>query len=371
MKRSDSWMLTAVGCVIGLAGCGGSDGPISSANAATAADTAQTKVVRIKQNTPTNAERAAAAQATASDNALCTGITPFYWQIGDQNGALASGTGGTGTLPPPGANTKMAIASSSKWLFGAYAAEVRRGAMTPADIKYLTFHSGYTNFNSCSNDSTVSSCLSEPGAVGGTNGDHLPATDGHFFYNGGHMQVMATTIGLGPDNNGLLASAMMGDLGNQIALAYTQPQLAGGAVMSANDYAVFLRNLLNGTYILNTLLGSNAVCTHTNSQECPSAMFSPVNQSRPGGPNDVTNESWHYSLGHWVEDDPVVGDGAFSSPGRFGFYPWVDANKTYYGVLARFDAVHVDDPNPKDASYITSVKCGRLIRRAWETGQAM
>jgi hypothetical protein len=84
----------------------------------------------------------------------------------------------------------------------------------------------------------------------------------------------------------------------------------------------------------------------------------------------VTNESWHYSLGHWVEDDPVVGDGAFSSPGRFGFYPWVDASKTYYGVLARFDAVHVDDPNPKEASYITSVKCGRLIRHAWETGQA-
>jgi len=361
-------ILIAAGSLLSLASCGG--GPISSVNAATAPDTTQVKVVPIKQDTPTTAQRIAAAQATASNNSLCTTISPFYWQIGDQSGALANGTGGTGTLPPPNADTRMSIASSSKWLFGAYAAEIRRGTMTPTDIKFLTFHSGYTNFSSCSNDSTVSSCLSEPGAVGGTNGDYLPATDGHFFYNGGHMQVMATAIGLGSDNNSYLANAMMGGLGNAIALAYSQPQLAGGAVMSANDYAVFLRNLLNGSYILSTLLGSNAVCTHTNSLECPSAMFSPVNQSRPGGPNDVTNESWHYSLGHWVEDDPLVGDGAFSSPGRFGFYPWVDSSKTYYGVLARFDPLHVDDPDPKKASYITSVKCGRQIRHAWETGQA-
>jgi len=30
-----------------------------------------------------------------------------------------------------------------------------------------------------------------------------------------------------------------------------------------------------------------------------------------------------------------VGDGAFSSPGAFGFYPWIDRTKTNYGVLAR------------------------------------
>ena len=33
----------------------------------------------------------------------------------------------------------------------------------------------------------------------------------------------------------------------------------------------------------------------------------------------------------------MAGDGAFSSPGLFGFYPWIDAGKTYYGVLARYD----------------------------------
>ena len=45
---------------------------------------------------------------------------------------------------------------------------------------------------------------------------------------------------------------------------------------------------------------------------------------------------WHYSISHWIEDDPATGDGAFSSPGAFGFYPWIEANKQYYGVISRF-----------------------------------
>ena len=72
------------------------------------------------------------------------------------------------------------------------------------------------------------------------------------------------------------------------------------------------------------------------------------------------NETWHYSLGHWVEDDPAVGDGAFSSAGAFGFYPWVDAGRQFYGVLARSAA---DGGQP-------SMECGRLIRRAWLDGLA-
>jgi hypothetical protein len=72
------------------------------------------------------------------------------------------------------------------------------------------------------------------------------------------------------------------------------------------------------------------------------------------------DESWHYSIGHWVEDDPKVGDGAFSSPGAFGFYPWIDASKTYYGVVARAEA----------PGALESVYCGRLIRKAWVTGGA-
>ena len=55
------------------------------------------------------------------------------------------------------------------------------------------------------------------------------------------------------------------------------------------------------------------------------------------------------------------GDGAFSAPGGEGFYPWVDASKAYYGLIARAET------GPQKAGF-QSVQCGRLLRAAWDTG---
>jgi hypothetical protein len=75
-------------------------------------------------------------------------------------------------------------------------------------------------------------------------------------------------------------------------------------------------------------------------------------------------ESWHYSIGHWIEDDPVVGDGAFSSPGALGWYPWIDKSQKYYGLMAR------ENLNTAAGNFegYQSAVCGRLMRNAWETG---
>jgi hypothetical protein len=81
----------------------------------------------------------------------------------------------------------------------------------------------------------------------------------------------------------------------------------------------------------------------------------------------ISEEEWQYSLGHWVEDDPDVGDGAFSSPGAFGFYPWIDAQKRFYGILARVDVLNAGSIDLTKISSISSVRCGRLIRKAWLT----
>ena len=69
---------------------------------------------------------------------------------------------------------------------------------------------------------------------------------------------------------------------------------------------------------------------------------------------------WDYSLGHWVEDAPGD-DGAFSSPGLFGFYPWITADHQTWGILARNHLA-------KDAWY-ASAQCGAVIRKAWATGK--
>jgi hypothetical protein len=297
---------------------------------------------------PTEAQREAAANATAtSATNACAPIAPFYWEIGDRDARIASGSvtaAGNATVYTAG--SLMSIASASKWLYGAYVAQKRNGALTDDDIRFLTFRSGYTNFSLCLQGQSVDGCVAYQ-----NNGVHSAATDGLFSYGGGHMENHASQfMGLGPLLNAGLADEIRSQIGSDVNLVYTQPQLAGGVATTPDDYARFLRKLLAGQLQLGALLGSHAVCT--NPASCAQAVNTPV----------PATESWHYSIGHWVEDDPVVGDGAFSSAGAFGFYPWIDASKTWYGVLARQVA--------GSGEGFVSADCGRLIRKAWVTGAA-
>lgn len=289
---------------------------------------------------PTDAQRVAAAAGTAQGTSnACTAIRPFYWEVGNRTAASASGSVG-GTIYT--AATVMNIASASKWLYGAYVVERQGAGLTVDDIKYLNFRSGYTSFSICLPGNTVGECANRA-----SNGVYTAANDGRFDYGGGHMQRHAILLGLGALDNAGLAAEIRGAIGSDIGMSYSQPQLAGGVVSTAADYARFLRKLLNGDLRMSTALGSHRVCT--NPLTCPTANSTPVPAS----------ESWDYSLGHWVEVDPLRGDGAFSSAGAFGFYPWIDADKTIYGIVAREAGLGSSDE---------SVSCGRLIRKAWLSG---
>jgi hypothetical protein len=318
-----------------LCGCGGGGGGDSPAPAPS-------------PSAPSDAQRIAAATATAkSTSNACAAIAPFYWEIGDRSARLASDSvAGTGSTRVYTASTVLAIASASKWLYAGYVAQKRGGALNTSDIQFLNFRSGYTNFDHCTAQQTVDSCLAD-----GTNGTYSAATDGFFFYNGGHMQKHASLIGLGALDNAGLAAEVRAQIGSDIALSYFQPQPAGGAISSADDYARFLRKVLGGQLQMAALLGSHPVCT--NPLTCAQALATPV----------PSTMSWHYSIGHWVEDDPAGGDGAFSSAGAFGFYPWIDASKTWYGVLAR----EVSDAG----AGADSALCGALIRKAWVSGASL
>ena len=177
----------------------------------------------------------------------------------------------------------------------------------------------------------------------GTNGDYTAANDGKFFYNGGHMEAHAVLFGLGALNNAGLAAELKSQLSPDGSLFYTQPQLAGGVYTSSAAYASVLRKMLGGQLRMGALLGSHPVCT--NPRSCVNAVSAPIPAS----------ESWHYSIGHWVEDDPNVGDGAFSSAGLFGFYPWIDASRTWYGVLAR---VRPPAPSTRSTAGASSARHG-------------
>lgn len=295
-----------------------------------------------------------AATQTAQNNAACNVIQPFYWEIGNQTESLVSGSVGGRTYT---ANTLMPIASASKWIFGAYVVQARLGQLSEEDIAALNMTSGYTNFGSTScvkflpsrrDAQTVSDCFQTDNPKGGSNSDYNENALGKFYYNGGHFQKLAIDLGLGADNNIALLRDMQMYLGTDFVFTYGSPQLAGGVNTSANNYAIFLRKILSKQLYIGDLLGAHAVCT--NPKTCASALYTPV----------PANLNWSYSLGHWVESDPISGDGAFSSAGAFGFYPWIDKSKTFYGIVARKDSF---------GSGHESATCGGLIRKAWMTGR--
>ena len=333
LRSTLSTCLTATAACALVTACGGGG---SDAN---------TGVAPAPPSLMANQQRSDAASATAQSSVnACASIRPFYWEIGDRSSALVSGSVSSAASTTVYTQASlMSIASASKWLYAAYVVEKRAGVLTADDYRYLNFESGYTSFATCDQGQTVAECDAM-----GTNGDYTAADDGKFFYNGGHMEKHATLFGLGAMNNAALATEIKSQLGSTGTLIYTQPQLAGGVFTSTAVYAAVLRKMLDGELRMGAALGSHPVCT--NPRTCATAVSAPI----PG------NESWHYSIGHWVEDDPKVGDGAFSSAGLFGFYPWIDSSKTYYGIVARV----------VNGGALDSVDCGRIIRKAWLTGTA-
>ena len=280
----------------------------------------------------------AAAHTAATTDASCTAVPPFYWEIGDVTQALRGESVGGNRFA---AGTDIEIASASKWIFGAYVVERFKDDLSSIDDKAMTMRSGYVSLDyaSCVLSGSVKACFEA-----GTNSNYTMKDDGLFDYNGGHFQKYAVDLGLGDDDNAALGAEMQRLLGSDVAIGYRSPQLAGGVHTSASAYGLFLRKILGGKLAIGAHLGENAVCTLPGT--CDAAAYSPA-----------TPEAWHYSYGHWVEDDPMNGDGSFSSPGAFGFYPFIDATKKYYGVLARYSLTK--------GAYVDSAKCGRVIRDAF------
>jgi len=344
--------------LLALAGCGGGGGGSPTLGPPAADD-----------DGPPTPNSVAAVTQTAGTNARCTAIQPFYWEIGNGDAALAGGSSTQAGGTPVTAATRWPIASASKWIYGMYVVQKRGGAanLSPDDIRFLNFTSGYTYMDTSTSSPTctppasgansIEHCLTLPSSTPGkTFSSYDPSTDGLFDYNSGHEENHAGFFQ--PEINDLdtadLGPAIVAGLGVPgVSLQYTQPLLAGGIAARASDYALLLRAVLRGDLGMREALGSHPVCAWVLGTGC-NAVHSPA----------VTVQ-WHYSIAHWVEDDPQDGDGAFSSPGAFGFYPWIDADRKYYGVISRFALA-----NGEIQQGLASAGCGQELRAAWETGVA-
>ena len=353
MFRSAPLKVSTVLAVLAL-GCASKDQPDDAQNSDAAGQGASTSAGPGSAAASTGAGGSfggghvqAAIDAATHDDA-CAAVAPFYWEIGGVDKTVVSGSTGDGSVT---ASTQMKIASGTKLLWGAYVIERFRDDPDLIDVDAMTMRSGYTAFSDCGATKTVAGCLAL-----GENGDQDPAAVGRFHYGGGHYQRYGVELGLGPDTNAALASELGELLGADLDVGFWTPQIAAGIELSADRYALFLRKVLAGELGVASYLGKDATCTLPGT--CPTADSSPV------------PEDWHYSHGHWVEDDAATGDGAFSSPGLFGFYPWIGASKNLYGIVARFDPVHALEKQVEETSYWKSVLCGRAIRKAFVDGAA-
>lgn len=291
---------------------------------------------------PDLAARSRAADATAKNAAFCRTLGDFYWEIGNAQGPQASGQIGSSYS----ADKTISIASASKFVWGAYVVQrsSANGGPTPQQVQALEMRTGLTQFNPiwCMLSRSVEACASNR-----DNGVLVQQNVGRFYYGGGHDQRLAIDLGLGRASAADMTAEVRRVLGPELGFGYERPQPAGGMESSPAQFGQFLRKIISGQLAMKQYLGYQPVCTQPSS--CPTAVSSPV------------PEAWHYSLNHWVEDAPGIGDGAFSSPGLEGFYPWISADKSTYGIVAR--------QKLGLRAYWESVQCGRTIRRAWMSGQ--
>ncbi|NUP07336.1 MAG: hypothetical protein HOW73_14895 [Polyangiaceae bacterium] len=302
-----------------------------------------------------------AARTTAQTHPACTAILPFYWEIGDAAGVYGEASGSEGAdAPTP--STPMLIASATKLVFGAYVVERFQDDLTLADERALRMQHGYVDSNNgpaCYNPASAP----EPATVGACfdiNATYEAASDyPSFYYSAGNFLVYAARpadapekgLGLAAMNKDELAAEIASHVGDELGLEMASVNPAGGGRATPGGYAAFLRAVVAGELAMVDHLGEAPVET-----DCGAGCFSPA------------AEAWHYSWGHWIEDDTsdanpsaALNDGAFSSPGLFGFYPWISRDKQFYGMVARYDT--------SAGAYLASAECGRRIRFAFLTGQ--
>lgn len=104
------------------------------------------------------------------------------------------------------------------------------------------------------------------------------------------------------------------------------PMLAGGAFSTLRDYGHFLEMILNkGVYRGRRVLSEKAVREMQRDQtgKLPLVVAS----------NDRLGRKSHYGLGEWLDEQDAKGRAVqVSSPGAFGFRPWINHPRRLFGV---------------------------------------
>ncbi len=158
----------------------------------------------------------------------------------------------------------------------------------------------------------------------------VPGTS--FAYGNGHLEIagaMAEIAGGKP-----FAQLFKDKVSTRLAIGQvsaidfpsaTNPRVAGGGKSTGEEYAK----------MLDAVLAGRALASLTTFQSDQTASVSFI--FRP--PAVTTNGDWHYAAASWRECDAIVWNAAcaasrtVSSPGKFGWTPWIDFDNGYYAII--------------------------------------
>ena len=269
--------------------------------------------------------------------------------IGDETGVLYSYEKGDFET-----DDQVAIASASKMIFGLLIWDlIESGDLNRSDTPdtYIDFWTdmagdgrsditldqllGFTSgFNEppgnpgCISDNTITltDCV-ETIYLDGL--DTMPGDA--FFYGPEHMQIagLMATEATGQSIAALIDARLSQPLGltqtAYPAIAGNNPRFSGQMQSSADDVS----------RLLTAVLAGDLVTDRTGYLEDRTATV--TFGSRPSGLDAL---DWHYGFGFWKECDDLSYTAAcdanpiISSPGAFGFTPWIDFERGYWGIVA-------------------------------------
>jgi len=196
----------------------------------------------------------------------------------------------------------------------------------------LSFTSGLPQDPSCTSDGdiTLAACVDQIAAM------PLEASPGtEFAYGSSHLHVAArmAEVATGKPWATIFDERVRLPLGLPAEVAYftaprqalgvTNPLIAGGLRASTDEYT----KILGAIFHRGVGLG------------VPDALFTaqtkePFQVAISSSPVNGIGVDFHYGLTAWLEcDTPMTGCATISSPGTFGFTPWLDRDTGYYAIL--------------------------------------
>ena len=330
--RSMAWIFAGL-CFVGLAGCDGGDSPDNnSAPPVTSAGKF--------------AEVDAAAKA-AFDAAAIPGMgLSIYTRDGTKVFERMYGDFS--------ADRRVAIASASKMISGVVLLRlVDRGYLsldsTTGEVlgwsgpqasitlrHLLSFTSGLPANNSCTSRPGISlaDCVA---VISQLDLNAAPGT--RFDYGSVHLHVAArmAEVSVGNSWNAIFAAELIQPLGLPADLRYytfpvqkigtDNPLIAGGLQTTMNEYARLLQLIFDkGKWQGNALLAP-ALFDQQAIEPYPNVVIG-------GSPMQDAGSPYRYGLAAWLEClTPATGCATISSPGAFGFTPWLDRDNGYFAVL--------------------------------------